>query len=301
MLETMAKAILTTKVRPTYDDLPEARYHFPKTYLNQIERARGDWIVYYEPRRQDDRDSGREGRQAYFALARIADIQPDLRVADHFYAYVTDYLEFPRPVPFREGKQYYEAALFKEDGSTNRGAFGRSVRQLSDAEFELICQVGLARTFDRSVNLADGLQDEQAAYERPIIQQVVNRPFRDAVFARNVRAAYDSTCALTGIQLINGGGRTEMEAAHIRPVGDGHRGTDSVRNGIALCQTVHWMFDRGLVSLNDDCSLLVAEKYVPEPVLRMLNPDKRAVVPVDPAARPHPLFLRYHREHIFKG
>jgi putative restriction endonuclease len=301
MSESMVKAILTTKVKPTYDDLPEARYHFPRTYLNQIQRAKGDWIIYYEPRRQDEKDSGREGRQAYFALARISDIQPDPRQADHFYAHIADYLEFPRPVPFREGRQYYEAALLKADGSTNRGAFGRAVRQLSDSEFELICQAGLAREIDQSAVSPNNLQDEQATYERPIIQQVVNRPFRDAVFARNVRAAYDSTCALTGIRLINGGGRTEMEAAHIRPVADGHRGTDSVRNGIALCQTVHWMFDRGLISLNDDCGLLVAEKYVPAPVRRMLNPDLRAVVPPDPAARPHPLFLRYHRDHIYKG
>lgn len=48
----MAKAILTTKVDPTYDDLPEQRYHFPRTYLRQVEAARGDWIIYYEPRRQ---------------------------------------------------------------------------------------------------------------------------------------------------------------------------------------------------------------------------------------------------------
>lgn len=38
----MAKAILTTKVDPTYDDLPEQRYHFPRTYLRQVEAARGE-------------------------------------------------------------------------------------------------------------------------------------------------------------------------------------------------------------------------------------------------------------------
>jgi putative restriction endonuclease len=28
----MAKAVFTTKIDPTYDDLPEFRYHFPQTY-----------------------------------------------------------------------------------------------------------------------------------------------------------------------------------------------------------------------------------------------------------------------------
>jgi len=41
----LAKAVLTTKVDLAYDDLPEERYHFPHTYLRQIEAARGDFVV----------------------------------------------------------------------------------------------------------------------------------------------------------------------------------------------------------------------------------------------------------------
>ncbi|WLE00237.1 hypothetical protein PX860_24560 [Agrobacterium leguminum] len=70
----MAKAILTTKVDPTYDDLPEQRYHFPRTYPRQVEAACGDWIVYYEPRRLSGDLMKTGGRQAYFATARINDI-----------------------------------------------------------------------------------------------------------------------------------------------------------------------------------------------------------------------------------
>lgn len=60
----MTKAILTTKIDPTYDDLPEERYHFPRTYLRQVEEAKGDWIIYYEPRRISGELSSRGGRQA---------------------------------------------------------------------------------------------------------------------------------------------------------------------------------------------------------------------------------------------
>ena len=35
----MAKAVLTTKVDPSYDDLPEERYHFPRTYLNAVRQS----------------------------------------------------------------------------------------------------------------------------------------------------------------------------------------------------------------------------------------------------------------------
>src|SRR5437016_4011429 len=73
---------------------------------------------------------------------------------------------------------------------------------------------------------------------------------RDAAFSIAVKAAYQETCAITGFKIINSGGRAEVQAAHIRPVAD--RGPDSLRNGIALCGTMHWMFDRGLISIDDD-------------------------------------------------
>ncbi len=47
----MTKAVFTVKAESGYDDLPEERYHFPRTYLRQVEAALGDLIVYYEPRR----------------------------------------------------------------------------------------------------------------------------------------------------------------------------------------------------------------------------------------------------------
>ena len=43
----------------------------------------------------------------------------------------------------------------------------------------------------------------------------------------------------------NGGGRAEAQAAHIQPVAE--NGPDSLRNGVALSSTFHWMFDRGLI------------------------------------------------------
>ncbi|MYK60467.1 MAG: hypothetical protein F4034_00570 [Chloroflexi bacterium] len=139
----MAKAVLTTKVDPSYDDLPSDRYHFPRTYLNAVQEALGDWVVYYEPRRVGAHPSGHGGRQAYFATARIVKIRRDPHKHDHYYADIEDYLEFDRPVPFRENGYYYENRLQKEDGSTNKGMFGRSVRILKDSEYRLICAAGL--------------------------------------------------------------------------------------------------------------------------------------------------------------
>ncbi len=302
----MTNAVLTTKVDPTYDDLPEQRYHFPRTYLRQVEAARGDWIIYYEPRRSTGDTSSRGGRLAYFATARITAIIPDPTMADHYYAMVDSYLDFPRAVPFQEGGRYYEAGLQREDGGTNKGAFGRAVRPLSAHEYEAIMQAAFATLLPRAdaepaeqPALVGGFAQEQEAFERPIVERVIARPFREAAFVGSVKAAYADTCAFTGLRIINGGGRSEVQAAHIRPVAAS--GPDSVRNGIALCATAHWMFDRGLISISDDHQLLLAKGLVPEAASRLVNPDRILLPPKRPDQAPHPLFLRWHRENVFKG
>jgi len=298
------KAVFTTKIAPTYDDLPEQRYHFGDTYLRQAEAAVGDWIVYYEPRRPGA--SGTGGRQAYFAAARVLRVRPDPARTDHFYADVADYLEFDRAVPFREGEHYFESALQRDDGATNKGAFGRSVRSVPDREFDSILAAGFAPVIGLEAaretlgsQLPTGFEDEPATFERPLVERLSVRPFRDAAFAVAVKRAYGDTCAFTGLKIINGGGRAEAQAAHIRPVADA--GPDSVRNGLALSATAHWMFDRGLVSVDDDHTLLVAKDRVPEAARRLFLPGGRIVAPRRTDWQPHPQFLRYHRENVFKG
>ena len=144
-----------------------------------------------------------------------------------------------------------------------------------------------------------GLAEEPSFFERPIVEWISRRPFREAAFAKAVKTAYADTCAVTGLQIVNGGGRSEVEAAHIRPVAD--RGPDSVRNGIALCGTVHWMFDRGLLSFDDDYTVLTACDRVPDTLRRLIQPSGKLVVPSRADLRPHPQFLRYHRDNVFKG
>ncbi len=305
----MANAVFTTKVTPSYDDLPEARYHFPRTYLRQVEAAAGDWIVYYEPRRATADLISRGGRQVYFAIARMTSVRPDPNDSDQFYADIdpSTYLEFDNPVAFKEGIRYFESALEKDNGSTNRGAFGRAVRTIPSHEFLAIVEAGFSRTLvEESLPLSVprapsfGIVAEgQTPFERPVIERLVSRPFRDVAFRITIKSAYNETCAVTGLKIVNGGGRTEAQAAHIRPVASG--GSDSVRNGIALCSTMHWMFDRGLISLGDDYSILVAENQVPDAALRLIRPERKIIVPEREETRPHNNYLRFHRENVFKG
>jgi putative restriction endonuclease len=317
----IVNAVFTTKVEPAYDDLPEVRYHFPKTYLNQVEAALGNWIVYYEPRRSTSDLASSGGRSAYFAVAQVEAITPDPFKADHFYAHMVGYLEFSRPVPFKEGGHYYEDLLRKADGSTNKGAFGRAVRNLPGDEFDRIFAAGFAQVIEDTPLEPDN--PDTATFQRPglllaaespapafehelpsmqarrIETKLVSRRFRDRAFASTVMAAYGDRCAVTGIQMIDQGGRSEAEAAHVRSVAQD--GPDSIRNGIAVSRTVHWMFDAGLLSVADDYTILVAKRIAPE-IMQDLPPlHGKLSVPARPELRPHPGYLRFHRENVFEG
>jgi putative restriction endonuclease len=293
----VANAVFTTSESSIYDDLPEVRYHFPSTYLRQVQATIGDWILYYEPRRTEGPNSS-TGRQAYFAIARVSHIDQDVKNSGHHYAYLNSYLEFDEAVPFRVGDTYHESMLQKSDGTTNRGSFGRSVRLMPAEEFASILTSGFNREFapwEISMHVAEPVPEYVS---RPIIEQVINRKFRDRAFRSHVRAIYRNTCALTGLQLINGGGRPEVQAAHIRSVED--NGPDSIRNGIALTGTVHWLFDRGLISFEDDGRVLQTGQGLPDLMQRLLPSNGKLKLPEQLHHRPHPIYLRWHRENKFK-
>jgi putative restriction endonuclease len=230
-------------------------------------------------------------------------IQSDSRRENHYYARVRDYLEFDKPVFFREDDHYYESKLRKADGSPNLGRFRRAVRPLTDDEYHFILTAGFEESStDRAqyhTVLGDLSPNEQLARERPFVKQISRRRFRDRVFAAGVKRAYDDTCAITGLRIINGQGRAEAQAAHIRPVK--YDGPDSVRNGLALSATFHWMFDRGLIGIDDDYTLLLKKVSIPESALGLINVERRLRLPAHSRDYPHPSFLRFHRKQVFKG
>ena len=293
----MAKGILTAKAGSRYDDVIEERYHFPRTYLNQAKRMVNDWIIYYEPGRVGEGISGM-GRKSYFALAKVNSITEDKKIPNHYYAWISDFLEFTSPVPFRLDGSLIESFLRSKNGSINRGAMQRSLRTIPDDEFEFIVKFGF---LEKQSFTTDQISEPIEEYKRGIIQSVVSRPVRDIAFKHRVREVYNSTCAVTGLHLLNGGGRPEVEAAHIQPVGGGHNGPDSVRNGIALSRTVHWLFDRGLISLSNDYEIMAASKKTIKQTGGLIIPGKSINLPDDMRFAPHTKFLEYHREYIFKG
>jgi len=285
-----------------YDDDPTVQYQFPKQYFGRAQQSVGNWIVYLEPAKI--RQS-----KGYFAIARVQQIIPDPVASGMYLALIepNSYLPFFSPVGFKSEDGPVEQGLLNSDGKIS-GRAQAAVRPISVADFNRILERGLDDRDPVLPRVDDplpipGLAEEQGLYvfeqERNRVVQLTSRAVRDRVFRRIVLQAYGERCAISGLKLINGGGRAEVNAAHIRPVEK--NGPDTVHNGIGLSSTAHWMFDRGLISLGDDLQILISRQANdPDGVRAFINRTGFAIPPHRATDRPHPRFLQWHRENCFK-
>ena len=285
-----------------YDDSPAEQYQFPSQYLRRVEACVGDWIIYYEPRKIAD-------TRGYFAIAKVCEVIPDPAAPGMFLALIEpgSYLDFANPVPFNGATGPIEQGVLNDQGRIS-GRAQSAVRPISSEDFNRIFELGFeekAPLLPRLDNVvpSSSFDEEQAPFkfdqQRDRTSVTISRILRDRVFRRVVLRAYDERCAITGLKLINGSGRAEVAAAHIRPVEA--NGPDIVSNGIALSGTAHWMFDRGLISLADDLEILISRQTNdPQGVRSIVNKSGRALAPPRISDRPHPHFLKWHREHCFK-
>ncbi|WP_370171370.1 MULTISPECIES: HNH endonuclease [Hyphomonas] len=303
----MVKTVLVQKSSSSYDDDAGNRYHFPKAYLERVKSAAHDWAIFYTPVK--DTGVSKENRGCYFATAQLGDITADPVKDDHYYVSVKTetYADFGTPVPRIVGDEFIEPKMRGENNSANVGVSLQSVRHIGEDVFQKIIRlawsdadVELPRFDLRTSSTNSGVAEDQLGFEyeieRQVVSQLLNRKIRDPRFRSAVLHAYDKRCAITGWNFVNGGGRAEAEAAHIRPVE--HGGSDRICNGLALSGTIHWMFDRGLVGVADNDEIIISRKVNDrESVERLINPTGKLVRPKKPEHQPHPDLLQWHREY----
>jgi putative restriction endonuclease len=211
-------------------------------------------------------------------------------------------------VPYRDPDGRFLERMLREldnPAIAGRTLRGRSVRAIDEADFAAIVNVGLVDTLspEHAIRLEldphhiDAFTAALLASppdERRVAQLLVNRKVRSAAFRGHVLDAYDNRCAVTGLRMVNGGGKAEAQATHIWSVADG--GPDVVQNGIALSATAHWLFDRHLISLDDECRLLVSHNKVPSELIRLFpQPGECIHLPVDPRLYPRRDYVARHR------
>ena len=294
----MSFGVFVHRTDSIYDDSPAEQYQFPSPYLSRALPTVGNWIIYYEPRKVVK-------SKGYFAVAKVQEIIPDPKAPGMYLALIEPgtYLDFAEPVPFEQNGEWVEQGILNEAGRIS-GRAQSAMLPISASDFNRIIERGLIETKPLpprtdDVPTADTTSEDVLIVDRERVTFATSRIVRDRVFRRVVLKAYGERCAISGLKLINGGGRAEVEAAHIRPVEA--NGSDVVSNGLALCGTAHWMFDRGLISLDDDLRILISRHVNDmEGVRAFINQKGYATSPSRAGDRPHPHFIQWHREHRFK-
>jgi hypothetical protein len=136
-----------------------------------------------------------------------------------------------------------------------------------------------------------------AAEDRAVYH--VSRQKRDAAFSGIVLNNYGFTCAVTG-QRFHSERHTEAEGAHI--IGKEVQGTDDPRNGIALAQSVHWAFDRGMFTISDQFEVVINPKVRAASIAKfpLLELDRAKIqLPKDSYYWPHGEALAWHKREVF--
>ena len=120
----------------------------------------------------------------------------------------------------------------------------------------------------KNVELEKAIAEEQEKESGPFQLIVANiatvvstgmRIARNAAFRQRVLRLYENRCAVTGVGLVSPSGAIGIDATHIVPLD--RRGSDDVRNGLALSKDLHWAFDRGLWSVSRERRVVVPDLF----------------------------------------
>lgn len=113
--------------------------------------------------------------------------------------------------------------------------------------------------------------------------------FRDFVMF-----GYNYKCAITG-SVIRYKSLMNLEAAHIWP--KSHNGLFLPSNGIALCRDMHYAFDKGMFTIDDNFKVNI-HPDIESDYLKQYN-NKQLFIPANPFFRPDINNLHYHRSNIY--
>jgi putative restriction endonuclease len=121
---------------------------------------------------------------------------------------------------------------------------------------------------------------------------------RSSTFKTQVLKQYQYQCAVTGLKVKLNNRVKLIDACHIQPFAE--FANDSIKNGIALCPTMHRAFDSGMIAISDNYTVMVNSKvkdYSPDNLFTEL--DKRTIIlPDNPDFYPSIDYLREHRQRF---
>ena len=137
--------------------------------------------------------------------------------------------------------------------------------------------------------------------QRDIASVQTEIPVRSAGFRRAIMKIYDYMCAVCELNIRVSSGESVTDAAHIISFSVSYN--DDIRNGISLCQSHHWAFDAGLISVNEAYEVIVSPSMTEQgPTASMLTELRNRAIwlPNEPEHRPAQDALTWHREEVMR-
>jgi putative restriction endonuclease len=166
-----------------------------------------------------------------------------------------------------------------------------AVRSLVDAHFP--------STVGPDVLMALGMDPELA--KEPTGADRGPTRARSSTWPAAVLEAWDRQCAFCGFDGQAGGVPVGLEAAHIRWFK--LNGPDTLDNGLALCSLHHKLFDRGMLGLDDDLSVVVSKRFSARTThgRAIYDLHGRRLAPRPGTPLPAECHVAWHREQVFHG
>lgn len=142
---------------------------------------------------------------------------------------------------------------------------------------------------DNQIEIPDGQTESLHSVRKRRVQSF----FRNAVMA-----SYENRCALSDIAI-----KELLNASHIIPWSENVERRADPSNGIALNALYDRAFDRGLISFDDDCNVIVSDRLkkgdIPVIQRQILVDLEGEKLRLPCRFLPDPVALKYHRERIF--
>lgn len=122
---------------------------------------------------------------------------------------------------------------------------------------------------------------------------------RGGVFKREIPKIYNYQCAISEMKIESTRNIQMIDACHIVPFAFSKN--DTITNGISLSPNLHRAFDRGLITINNDYTVVVTSKIIESKSAYSISQfeGKKILLPQNSNYYPNPENLKWHRQERF--
>ena len=150
----------------------------------------------------------------------------------------------------QESREILKITLLEKYFPDYKATFQDTDRTIFDDYSDQILEEEPEEYKKRILNLK--IELDENAYEEEIF-------VRSGAFKRQIPKIYGNSCAISGLRIDSTINISMVDACHIVPFCDSYN--DTITNGISLCPNLHRAFDRGLISISNDYTVLVNKNF----------------------------------------